>query len=86
MSFMSSSIANQINIIDNANNLFKVDKKFHLPISSGNWTQVRNNTWQGWGLSQKVYGIGKVNNNEIEDDGQYMMKNLIDILILIDSK
>ena len=76
MSYMSSSIANQINIIDNANNLFKVDKKFHLPISSGNWTQVRNNTWQGWGLSQKVYGIGKVNNNEIEEIVEVYVGNL----------
>ena len=74
---MSSSVANQMNLIDNANNLFKVSKKFNLPISSGNWTQVRNNTWQGWGLTQKVYGIGKVNNNEIEEISKKLLSNTV---------
>jgi len=60
-----STLTADNNMIDNINNLLKINNKFQLPINNGQWERIRIGYWNGWGLRQKIIGIGRIENNEL---------------------
>ena len=65
-SFLSNiSIADNYLIGDKIENRFPINKNFTIDLSPGTWQVVRRDTWSGYGISQRIIGIARIENKEI---------------------